>query len=206
MIGFVIAMEEEIKPYINKYNWIETKNHGSSRKYYTGKFLERDIMAVVSGYGKSNCSASTANLIHKGCKFIVNLGTCGAIHHKSKFGTVMQPNRFFDGDIDLNALGFDTKDPANVNSQIYETNIDCYSFSRFVDDAVLNEPALVDMEVYSCVAVCKELSTPYAVFKIISDNADENAYDNFSTLVNTVMSDSINIIEHKLNDILKEHF
>lgn len=168
-VAFIFAMREEAEPY---WKLME------ERPYYT----HIDIV----GIGRTQASLATEVAIVQGADVVVNIGCCGSTLKSKKLW--YNPTHFYDGDFDLSAFGNYTKDPADVNtfSEVDEHSVSIYTYSHFVQDAPKN--CLVDMECYDIVAHCMQWNKQFLIYKVVSDNADETADENFDNKAAQVMA------------------
>ncbi|RBP46905.1 5'-methylthioadenosine/S-adenosylhomocysteine nucleosidase [Garciella nitratireducens] len=193
MVGLLFAMLEEAKPYISKYHWGK-KDFKSKFPVYEGSYLNEPCFAVISGVGKANAAVATALLKDLEVDTIINIGSCGANSKNLKVGDVVIPSQLYDGDFDLSKFGKNTKNPYNL-SQSQENGLKCYTFSKFVTEKIDHDDYVVDMECYAIACLCDYFKIKFIPVKIISDNANENAVNDFDGNIDTVMEDSINKVE-----------
>lgn len=170
-VAFIFAMEEEAEPY---------------RKLMENRPYRTHIEVV--GIGRTQASLATVVAISQGADVIVNIGCCGStLKYKNLW---FNPTHFYDGDFDLSAFGNDTKDPAKVNnlseSDTGSHRVPIYTYSHFVQDAP--KDCLVDMECYDIVAHCMQWDKQFLIYKVVSDNADETADENFDNKAARVMA------------------
>lgn len=168
-IAFIFAMVEEAEPY---------------RKLMGGRPYNTHM--DISGIGRTMASIATVGAIAQGVDVVVNIGCCGSTLKSKKLW--YKPTHFYDGDFDLSAFGNFTKDPAKVNniSDGDEHSVSIYTYSHFVQDAP--KDCLVDMECYDIVAHCMQWDKQFLIYKVVSDNADETADENFDNKAAQVMA------------------
>ena len=129
------------------------------------------------GVGKINATYNTVKLIniHKP-KLIVNYGTAGGINPKLK--GIVECTKFYQRDMDVRGLGFELGGTPFDEIKEIITSKDGYSCGTgdsFVKKKIDIEVDVVDMEAYVIAKVCKLENIEFKCFKYISDNADENA-------------------------------
>ena len=129
------------------------------------------------GVGKINATYNTVKLIniHKP-KLIVNYGTAGGINPKLK--GIVECTKFYQRDMDVRGLGFELGGTPFDEIKEIITSKDGYSCGTgdsFVNKKIDIEVDVVDMEAYAIAKVCKLENIEFKCFKYISDNADENA-------------------------------
>ena len=130
------------------------------------------------GVGKVNATYNTLRLINiYKPKIIINYGTAGAVN--KNLSGIIECTKFYQRDMDVRSLldlklGETPFDDINVimNS---DTGYSCGSGDSFVNKQIEMEVDLVDMEAYPLAKVCKLENIIFRCFKFISDNADEDA-------------------------------
>jgi len=135
------------------------------------------------GVGKINATYNTLKLIqiHKP-KIIVNYGTAGAINTKLK--GIVECTKFYQRDMDVRGLDFKLGETPfdKVNEIIISDNgYSCGTGDNFVNQKIEMEVDVVDMEAYAIAKVCMLENIEFKCFKYISDNADENANNDWNT-------------------------
>ena len=150
------------------------------------------------GVGKINATYNTLQLIniHKP-KLIINYGTAGAINTELK--GIVECTKFYQRDMDVRGLDFELGETPFDKIKEIITSKDGYSCGTgdsFVNKKIDMEVDVVDMEAYAIAKVCKLENIEFKCFKYISDNADENADNDwnknltlgvaaFTSLINT---------------------
>ena len=129
------------------------------------------------GVGKVNATYNTLKLIniHKP-KIIINYGTAGAINNKLK--GVVECTKFYQRDMDVRGLDFELGETPFDKIKEIITSKDGYSCGTgdsFVNKKIDMKVDVVDMEAYAIAKVCKLENIKFKCFKYISDNADQNA-------------------------------
>ena len=129
------------------------------------------------GVGKINATYKTLKLIniHKP-KLIINYGTAGAINTNLK--GIVECTKFYQRDMDVRGLDFELGETPFDKIKEIITSKDGYSCGTgdsFVNKKIDMEVDVVDMEAYAIAKVCKLENIEFRCFKYISDNADENA-------------------------------
>jgi len=140
----------------------------------------------VTGLGKVNAALTATRLIMEHSpQLVVNFGTAGSVSSEHTQGLV-ECTGYIQRDMDCSPLGFDKYvTPYEEGGHLLGTpEIVCASGDSFMTDAA-ELPAtgvhIVDMEAYAMAKVCREFGIQFRCFKYISDNADENASDDWST-------------------------
>ena len=129
------------------------------------------------GVGKINATYNTLRLIniHKP-KLIINYGTAGAINTQLK--GIIECTKFYQRDMDVRGLDFELGEtPFDHVKEIITSKkgYSCGTGDSFVNKKIDMEVDAVDMEAYAIAKVCKLENIEFKCFKFISDNADENA-------------------------------
>ena len=135
------------------------------------------------GVGKINATYNTLKLIqiHKP-KTIVNYGTAGAINTKLK--GIVECTKFYQRDMDVRGLDFKLGEtPFDKVKEIIisDSGYSCGTGDSFVNQKIEMEVDVVDMEAYAIAKVCMLENIEFKCFKYISDNADENANNDWNT-------------------------
>ena len=135
------------------------------------------------GVGKINATYNTLKLIqiHKP-KIIVNYGTVGAINTKLK--GIVECTKFYQRDMDVRGLDFKLGEtPFDKVKEIIisDSGYSCGTGDSFVNQKIEMEVDVVDMEAYAIAKVCMLENIEFKCFKYISDNADENANNDWNT-------------------------
>jgi adenosylhomocysteine nucleosidase len=135
------------------------------------------------GVGKVNATYNTLKLIniHKP-KIIINYGTAGAINSKLK--GLVECTKFYQRDMDVRSLDFKLGETPFDKIKEIITSKDGYSCGTgdsFVNKKIDMEVDVVDMEAYAIAKVCKLENIEFKCFKYISDNADQNASNDWNT-------------------------
>ncbi|WP_415323826.1 5'-methylthioadenosine nucleosidase [Candidatus Pelagibacter sp. Uisw_127] len=130
-----------------------------------------------TGVGKINATYNTLRLIylHKP-EIIINYGTAGADNTKIK--GIIECTKFYQRDMDVRGLDFELGETPFDKIKEIITSKDGYSCGTgdsFVNKKIDMEVDVVDMEAYAIAKVCKLENIQFRCFKYISDNADENA-------------------------------
>ena len=130
------------------------------------------------GVGKINATYNLIKLINKfKPNQVINYGSAGAIN--KKLSGIIECTKFYQRDMDargildlrLGETPFDS-----INEIIMsDEGFSCGSGDSFVKNKIEMNIDLVDMEAYALAKVCKLEHIKFKCFKYVSDNADENA-------------------------------
>jgi len=135
------------------------------------------------GVGKINATYNTLKLIQiYKPKIIVNYGTAGAINTKLK--GIVECTKFYQRDMNVRVLDFKLGEtPFDKVKEIIisDSGYSCGTGDSFVNQKIEMEVDVVDMEAYAIAKVCMLENIEFKCFKYISDNADENANNDWNT-------------------------
>ena len=135
------------------------------------------------GVGKINATYNLLKLINKfNPDEIVNYGSAGAI--KKGLSGIVECTKFYQRDMDARGLlelklgetPFDTINEIIIS----EKGFSCGTGDSFVKNKIEIDIDIVDMEAYALAKVCKLENIKFKCFKYISDNADENASNDWT--------------------------
>lgn len=186
MIVFVIAMESEAKPVIEKMTCIERSDrHG--RYIVTGKLCGENTAVMICGVGKVNAAAGTQYAIdHLGADKIINVGVAGGLNQQTEVGKLYAVSDVVQYDFDLCAINGTTMGTLNEYEEPYLKLATPATYplkkvgtgDRFNDDEkdylLLTKQLgadVRDMELGAIAHVCKHAEVPCYAFKSISDVA-----------------------------------
>lgn len=135
-----------------------------------------------SGLGKINAAIKSVEIIKSyNPKKIINYGSCGAIN--TELSGIIKVNKFYQHDIDCTPLGFERGITPydNIQEIVFEESqgYSCASGDYFVSDKNTISSDVVDMEAYAIAKTCKIFGVRFDCYKYISDNADNEAANNW---------------------------
>ena len=129
------------------------------------------------GVGKINAAIKTTEVIRKySPELIINYGTAGCLN-KDISGLVEATN-FFQRDMDASPLGIkigETPFEESFEFHFGRNGLSCGTGDSFVTNTPELITDLVDMEAYAIAKICKMNHIDFRCFKYISDQADDNA-------------------------------
>lgn len=150
------------------------------------------------GVGKVNAALAAAQLIERyKPQRVINFGTAGGI----TVGTGLhQATRFVQRDMQCSGLGFQPGetpyDDQEVILEIDRHGLICSSGDNFVTDRDLEIPAdLVDMESYAIAKACVTARVAFLCYKFVTDQANPDAYQDWSQLVSAGQSYYCDVLE-----------
>ena len=150
-----------------------------------------DVNKVFTGVGKVNATFQLMKGIYKyQPDIIINLGTAGSTTYNKE--SVVCCTQFIQRDMEVIELGFEKFQtpfeniPTVLNNGIKIENLPvgiCGSGDQFETEHINSEYNVVEMEAYALAKVALLENIPFVSLKYISDGADGNAVDDWSTLV-----------------------
>ena len=133
------------------------------------------------GIGKVNAVFNTLNAIQKHSpQQIINFGTAGSLDTKIK--GLVEVSRFFQRDMDASPLGFEvgqTPFERDIEITFGREGVTCGTGDKFVTTTPKLKTDIVDMEAFAIAKVCKLKNIDFRCFKYISDNANNEAKDDW---------------------------
>ena len=151
------------------------------------------------GVGKINATYNSLKLIsiHKP-KIVINFGTVGAINNNLK--GIIECTKFYQRDMDATNLNFALGEtPYDEIKEIInsDSGYSCGSGDNFVKKKIDMNVDVVDMEAYAIAKVCKFENIEFKCFKYVSDNADNNANDDWKRNLELASKAFSNFIDKK---------
>ena len=133
------------------------------------------------GVGKVNAVFNTLKAIEKlSPQQIINFGTAGSLDSKIK--GLVEVSSFFQRDMDATPLGFEigqTPFEENIEITFGREGVTCGTGDKFVTSTPKLKTDIVDMEAFAIAKVCKLKNIDFRCFKFISDNANNEAKDDW---------------------------
>lgn len=155
-----------------------------------GFFDNVDKLFVGLGKVQSAYHLTRTLALDRSIDIVVNLGTAGSPLFKK--GTVVNCSKFVQRDMDVRGLGYPLyHTPFSDEETILEYGITMSGvpqatlgsgdqFATSIDEESFH---VVDMEAYALAHVCKNEGIPFLCLKYISDGADDNAANDWTTEV-----------------------
>ena len=199
-IGILIAIERELKAFLESGEEIREEKAGS-RTLYRTRMAGHDVTAVLSGYGEIDAAAGTQLLIDRaGCEAVMNFGVTGALVPDVKVEDIFAVKKVCHYDYDVSPI-----DPVRrhqyaeypdeyiplderllqlaVKSVPELREITAASGDRFVEKREEKEALaalgcqICDMEIAAIARVCERNGVPCLSVKCISDTLDGDGSD-----------------------------
>lgn len=232
MIGLIGAMEIEIKGLIAYMKNIQEESV-SGMVFYSGTICEVPCVVAKCGPGKVNAAVCAEAMILKYApEAVINLGVAGGIGPEVKIGDAVIATAVVQHDVDTTALGdekgfisglgkiFLPADPVltekmkNAAEEVYPARVhmgviatgDQFIAGGEVLHAISREfrAAACEMEGGSIGHVCIMNDVPFAVFRAISDHADDHADIDFPQFAIEASERSSRLICALLKKMAKE--
>ena len=231
-IGIVVADIEEYKPLAdfaqkgeyNDYSFLGRKGH--SFKVKSGN-SEAEVISILCGIGKVNAAAVAAHFVDIGCDVIMNYGLSGGISSVRR-GDICICDRFLEHDFDLTGIGYKpcekplqkyiygSDDGINGIAKKIIPNVkigtavsgDSFVCDDFLRDSLKNNFGAMscDMESAAEAYICSEAGVPFCAVRRISDDAGEEATENYRSMNSLADSCLIDIFFDSLESICSENF
>lgn len=183
MIGIVVALQSEIKYFLNKID-IKNENWFYNKKIIEFKNNNSSYVLIISGIGKVNAAISTQYLIDKyKVETIINIGTCGSLNKTNNIGDIFAVDKAIQFDFDLSDLDnvpvgyiqdYDTNFFHTTNCLNFKINtlatLDRFSKNEKDIDRIIKLGAtLKDMEGASILQVTTTNNIKSIIVKVVSD-------------------------------------
>ena len=153
------------------------------------------------GVGKVNAAFNTLKAIQKySPDIVINFGTAGSLDPNIK--GLVEVSKFLQRDMDASPLGFEigqTPFENDIEITFGRQGVTCGSGDKFVTSTPRLQTDIVDMEAFAIAKVCKLESIDFRCFKFISDNADNEAKNDWVenvSLGSKIFIKTINKIEN----------
>lgn len=228
-IGLVVADDMEYAAYEElvassaiENNFFKRKGHRYEITVCNKKIV---IDSVLCGIGMVNAATAAMHLINSGADIILNYGLSGGISSVSR-GEDIVGKSFLEYDFDLTCCGYkNCEKPAQ--EYIYFANellsdiisnqggglkkVNLASGDKFVSDPVLRDQLknefginACDMETAAIAYVAHLTDTPFASLRRVSDDAGEDATEDYHDMNNKPMSDLPELLLKAINCIFHE--
>lgn len=146
---------------------------------------------LLTGIGKVNATYELTKAIYKKRPdLIVNLGSAGSDFFSK--GDVVCCTEFVQRDMDVRGLGYELYETpfSGISTALkYGIAMDglsegvCGTGDNFEMEHVTTKYNVVDMEAYALALIAKKENIPFLCLKYISDGADDNAAEDWTSLV-----------------------
>lgn len=228
-IGIMGAMDEEIqllKKEISVANVIDK----AGMKFYEGQWEGKDVVLVQSGIGKVNAAVCAQVLIDTfQVSQIIFTGVAGALDPELKIGDIIISQDAMQHDFDVTDLGYQIGEIPRLNCRFFEADpglvklageagdelqgikvktgriLSGDQFIACKDKAGLLREQLdghcAEMEGAAVAQVCTMNGIPFIVIRAMSDRADGEAPDNFSSFVHQAAENSLRLIRGMLRKL-----
>ena len=221
-IGVIGAMDKEVEDLISKLDSHAVKTLGGI-EFHTGKLFSKNVVIARCGVGKVFAAmCAQAMIIGFSPRLIVNTGVAGALAEGLDTGDTVIATRLVQHDMDTSPLGDPKGLISGINKIYFDADeraikLLCDSAQAlgikaiaatvasgdvFVADKESRErikgmfdASACEMEGAAIAQVAYVNSTPFAVIRAISDNADGNSAMSFPTFLASAAKTSQKITE-----------
>ncbi|HKL73670.1 MAG TPA: 5'-methylthioadenosine/S-adenosylhomocysteine nucleosidase [Clostridia bacterium] len=218
MIGIIIAMESELKPYLEFPHSIE---QAGSKIFYRLKIGSVPVVIVLSGIGKVNASHSATLLINiYKPEIIISTGVSGGLGVLNVMDIVVA-TKTCQYDVDTSALGDPIGLVSTVNKIYFETASefsdklltlpnakkgilacgDCFVANDSDAKRIVNtfDAVACDMESGAIGQICYIEQVPYVAIRCITDGAGNNAQLTY----NLILEKASSLLANGVIDVIK---
>ena len=200
-IGFVVAMDSEYVPFLDKLGELLDAQVVSGIEFCRYACAGKNVFLAKCGIGEIASSAATALLIGKcECSYIINFGLVGTFRPEYR-GALVAVKDVVHYDFDLTAFGQVRGCPADFDDPFFAANGDALarlsrydlpvvrlaSADRFVSDPDISAKIasdfsadICDMEGAGIALTCARAGVGFNMIKLISDGADSCALEDFA--------------------------
>lgn len=228
-IGLVIADDMEYSAYeelvadkAKENNFFGRKGHRYEITVCNKKIT---IDSILCGIGTVNAAAAAMHLVDNGADVLLNYGLSGGVSSVSRGEDIVGVS-FVEYDFDLTCCGYKACEKPAQNYIYYANEIlsdiisnqggglkkcNLASGDRFVSDPVLRDALKKDFGINACdmetaaIAYVASLSdTPFASLRRVSDDAGEDATEDYHDMNNKPMSDLPMLLLKSVNSLFHE--
>lgn len=169
----------------------------------------KGFRTLITGIGKVNAAYQLAKAIqYKRPSLIVNLGSAGSNEYQK--GDVVCCTRFVQRDMDVRGLGYALfETPLSGLSPVLEYGLQmdglresvCGTGDTFEMTHAATVYNVIDMEAYALAMIAMKENIPFLCLKYISDGADGNAAEDWTTQVHKAAEAYGNILKLNKEDV-----
>lgn len=228
-IGLIIADDMEYAAYeelvadnAKQCDFFSRKGHSYEITVCNKKIV---IESILCGIGTVNATAAAMYLVNNGADILLNYGLSGGVSSVSRGEDVVGIS-FLEYDFDLTCCGYKPCEKPSQNYIYYAnetlSNIisiqggglkkcNLASGDRFVSDPVLRDSLkndfginACDMETAAIAYVANLTDTPFSSLRRVSDDAGEDATDDYHDMNNKPMSDLPELLLKSVNCLFHE--
>ncbi len=159
---------------------------------------------VETGIGKVKAAlAAQAYLLKHKVSAVINIGSCGSIHHP--IGSVHTCAHFVDRDMEkLKTFGlpceisFTTQDIRQYPLfKVLQLDKTCNTGDSFLTDTTTSQGDVFDMEAYAIAHVCQSYNMPFVAIKCVSDIIGQNSVKHWEDKLAEVRRSLQHFVEQK---------
>lgn len=198
-------MAEELKPYLSLIGRVKDERVKGNTPIYTISAGDKYLTVINSGVGEIASAAATQKLISEyGVECIFNYGYAGSLSTELKFGDIVAVNGVLHYEYDISPVSPDMRPYMyrEIGTEIITCDVQplldakpdlkcavCASGNLLINKEKMRNRlkalgcALCEMEAAGVALTAFRNDIPCYLLKIISDNADENAINDFDTSI-----------------------
>lgn len=222
-IGIIGAMKEEVAGLIEKLSH-SCQTTVAGLTFYQGKLVNHPIVVVQSGIGKVNAAMCTQILIdHFSVSAIINTGVAGGVKPAAAIGDVAIATHAMHHDFDVTVFGYDHGTVPGLETSCFAADsllqqIATASAHKVLGAKCTHSGIIVSGDQFIASterkqyldqkfnALCAEMEgaaiahvaylnqIPYCIIRIISDQADASAPDDFNSFIAKIIPDLNQIV------------
>ena len=214
-IGMVIAIDEELKAFLKKFDYVKNVKAGAYDVFECG-VTDKKVFAVKTGAGELCAAAATQFLITAfGAELVINAGVCGNLSKNLKIlDTVVVKEvvhyQYDTSAVDNCAVGkYEQFESVNIPSdEIFREKLRsafpfvkearCASGDKFIaekdDKAYLVRQfgaEICEMESAGIIITCKKNRVPCLIVKSVSDDCDDMDFMTYVEKAAAIVSDIV---------------
>ncbi len=228
-IGIIGAMDAEIEEYLKHLQNVK-KTTWQEFIFHQGNLFGQEVVIVKGGVGKVLTAMITQKLIDLfDPNKIIFTGVAGGIDKNYKIGDVVISKDCLQYDLNAEGLGFERGAVPYTDYKIFQADAELlkialqtkldnkvYQGRILTGDQFLTHKELdnflpiindlqgqaVEMEGAALAQVCIVNKIPWLIVRTISDNADDNAIEDFHKFLPIIAKNSFAVIKHILKNLL----
>lgn len=200
-IGIIGAMESEIELLLSKMTNKKSQIH-ATRTFYEGELLGKEIVLVQSGIGKVNAGIVTQMMITRyGVSYIINTGIAGSLDAGLDIGDIVVSTDAVYHDVEATEFGYQRGQVPGLDVQKFVASSKLLSLipeknhikkgTVTTGDQFINNHSIkkdikttfggmcVEMEGAAIGQTCYLNGVEFLIIRSISDNADEEAVEDY---------------------------
>ena len=221
-IGIIGAMDAEIEEYLKHLQNVK-KTTWQEFIFHQGNLFGQEVVIVKGGVGKVLTAMITQKLIDLfDPNKIIFTGVAGGIDKNYKIGDVVISKDCLQYDLNAEGLGFERGAVPYTDYKIFQADAELLKIAlqtkldnkvyqgriltgdQFLTHKELDNflPIINDLQGQALAQVCIVNKIPWLIVRTISDNADDNAIEDFHKFLPIIAKNSFAVIKHILKNLL----